>query len=39
MSIGSFGDAIRITNELYENGKTNNIPLAMVDALQITVFF
>jgi len=33
MSIGSFGEAIRITNMLYEKAEANNIPLSQIDAL------
>ena len=33
MTIGSFGDAIKITNNLYEEAKANNIPLSQIDAL------
>jgi tetratricopeptide (TPR) repeat protein len=33
MTIGSFGEAIRITNMLYEKAEANNIPLSQIDAL------
>ncbi|MFX1456050.1 MAG: tetratricopeptide repeat protein [Promethearchaeota archaeon] len=33
MNKGSFGDASRIANEIYDKGKANNIPLAQIDAL------
>ncbi|MHA1931450.1 MAG: tetratricopeptide repeat protein [Promethearchaeota archaeon] len=38
MTIGSFGDATKHINEVYEQGKANNIPLAMIDALIIKFF-
>jgi tetratricopeptide (TPR) repeat protein len=38
MFIGSFGKATKLVNEVYEKGKANNVPLAMVDALNLRFF-
>ncbi len=38
LSMGSFGDAMRIVNELYEKAKTNNIPLSQIDALSLKFY-